>query len=115
MTKSALLVVDVQNDFISGTLSLSNCPSKHDGGEVVPLINNLTKKTNFDLIVFTQDWHPTDHISFFDNVHLRTFHHSCPKSPDEVKVGVCACVGLRVCVSDCLFLCLSVPRMLSVC
>ena len=86
MTRRALIVVDVQNDFISGSLSLSNCPSKHDGGQVVPLINRLVKETKFDLIVFTQDWHPTDHISFVDNVHLRTFHDSCNKKSDQVKV-----------------------------
>jgi len=86
MTRRALIVVDVQNDFISGSLSLSNCPSKHDGGQVVPLINRLVKETKFDLIVFTQDWHPTDHISFVDNVHLRTFHDSCNKKSDQVKI-----------------------------
>ena len=99
MTKRALLVVDVQNDFISGTLSLSNCPSKHDGAEIVPLINDLTKKTNFDLTVYTQDWHPTDHISFVDNAHLRTFHHSCSKSPKDISVNVmfdCSKVMLRL-------------------
>ena len=31
---SALIVVDVQNDFISGSLAISNCPAKHDGEEV---------------------------------------------------------------------------------
>jgi len=31
---SALIVVDVQNDFISGSLAISNCPAGHDGEEV---------------------------------------------------------------------------------
>jgi len=31
---SALLVIDVQNDFISGSLSLSNCAAKQNGEEV---------------------------------------------------------------------------------
>ena len=30
----ALVIIDVQNDFISGSLSLSNCPAKHNGAEV---------------------------------------------------------------------------------
>jgi len=31
---SSLIVVDVQNDFISGSLAISNCPAGHDGYEV---------------------------------------------------------------------------------
>ena len=31
---SALIVVDVQNDFITGTLSISNCPAGQNGVEV---------------------------------------------------------------------------------
>ena len=31
---SALIIVDVQNDFISGSLSISDCPAKHNGEEV---------------------------------------------------------------------------------
>ncbi len=31
---SALIVVDVQNDFISGTLAISNCPAGQNGEEV---------------------------------------------------------------------------------
>ena len=36
---SAFVCVDVQNDFISGTLSITNCPAGQDGSEVVPPIN----------------------------------------------------------------------------
>ena len=31
---SAFLVIDVQNDFISGSLAITNCPAKQDGEEV---------------------------------------------------------------------------------
>ena len=31
---SALLVIDVQNDFISGSLAITNCPAGQDGEEV---------------------------------------------------------------------------------
>ena len=31
---SALLVIDVQNDFISGSLAVVNCPAGEDGGDV---------------------------------------------------------------------------------
>jgi hypothetical protein len=33
--RSALLVIDVQNDFISGTLAINNCPAGHRGEEVI--------------------------------------------------------------------------------
>ena len=32
--KSALVIVDVQNDFISGSLAIINCPAKQDGEDV---------------------------------------------------------------------------------
>jgi nicotinamidase/pyrazinamidase len=53
----ALLVIDVQNDFMpGGNLAVP------DGDAIVPLINTLAKK--FDHVILTQDWHPTQHISF---------------------------------------------------
>lgn len=56
----ALLIVDVQNDFIpGGTLAVSG------GDTIVPIINNIQEK--FDFIVATQDWHPADHGSFASN------------------------------------------------
>src|SRR5271167_1716199 len=53
----ALLVIDVQNDFMpGGNLAVP------DGDAIVPLINSLAKK--FDHVILTQDWHPPQHISF---------------------------------------------------
>jgi nicotinamidase/pyrazinamidase len=53
----ALLVIDVQNDFMpGGALAIP------DGGAIVPLINTLANK--FDHVILTQDWHPPQHISF---------------------------------------------------
>ena len=52
-----LVVVDMQYDFLpGGSLAVSG------GDEIVPLINTLARK--FINVVFTQDWHPADHISF---------------------------------------------------
>ena len=56
----ALVVVDVQNDFLSG--GRLEVPQ---GDEIVPLINRL--QARFDLVVATQDWHPGDHKSFASN------------------------------------------------
>ncbi len=56
----ALVIVDVQNDFIpGGSLAV---PS---GDKIVPVINSLQEY--FDLIVATQDWHPQNHVSFASN------------------------------------------------
>lgn len=54
---SALLVVDVQNDFIEGGALPVN-----RGAEVVPVINRLASV--FENIVVTQDWHTPGHASF---------------------------------------------------
>ena len=55
--KSALIVVDVQNCFVTGgTLAVQ------DGEAVVPVINRLARR--FQNIVVTQDWHPAGHASF---------------------------------------------------
>ena len=56
----ALLVVDIQNDFLpGGSLAVK------DGDEIIPLVNRLMNE--FDLVVATQDWHPSDHGSFASN------------------------------------------------
>ncbi len=53
----ALLIVDVQNDFIpGGALAVPK------GNEVVPYINTL--QPEYTLIVATKDWHPANHCSF---------------------------------------------------
>ena len=56
----ALLIVDVQNDFLpGGALAVG------EGDLVIPVINSLQE--HFDLIIATQDWHPPDHGSFAAN------------------------------------------------
>lgn len=55
--QSALIVVDVQNGFVTG----GGLPVPR-GEEVVPVINALAPK--FDNVVITQDWHPAGHASF---------------------------------------------------
>mgnify|MGYP002651437745 CR=1 FL=1 len=58
--KTALIVVDVQNDFCQdGTLAV---PSAND---IVPIVNSLMHDVlTFDVVVATQDLHPKDHGSF---------------------------------------------------
>lgn len=53
----AFIVVDVQNDFCpGGALEVGH------GDEVVPVVN--ARRREFELTVFTQDWHPPGHASF---------------------------------------------------
>ena len=56
----ALILVDLQNDFLPG----GALPVPH-GDEVIPLVNKLQQR--FDLVVATKDWHPPDHGSFAAN------------------------------------------------
>jgi hypothetical protein len=44
---SALLVIDVQNDFISGSLAITNCPAKQDGEEVRTTFYQKRAFTNY--------------------------------------------------------------------
>lgn len=56
----ALLIVDIQNDFISG-----GALAVPEGDKIIPIINKLSPK--FDLVIATKDWHPETHQSFADN------------------------------------------------
>ena len=57
--KKALIVVDVQNDFLpGGSLAVS------EGDQIIPEINKLIEEEKYDLVVYTQDWHPAEHCSF---------------------------------------------------
>ncbi|MDX2249422.1 MAG: bifunctional nicotinamidase/pyrazinamidase [Bacteroidia bacterium] len=56
----ALILVDIQNDFLpGGALAVS------EGDKIIPVVNRLQKK--FDRVIATQDWHPATHGSFAAN------------------------------------------------
>lgn len=57
---SALLVIDVQNDFCPG-----GALAVESGDEIVSRINRLIDE--FAVTILTQDWHPADHTSFASN------------------------------------------------
>ena len=60
ITDAALIVVDVQNDFLpGGALAVAG------GDEVIEPINALMER--FETIVLTADWHPENHMSFACN------------------------------------------------
>lgn len=75
MTSKALLVViDMQNDFVlpTGSLSVQNAM------KIVPIINSI--RDRFANVMWTQDWHPADHISFVSN-------HPGHKPYDSIDAG----------------------------
>ena len=51
----ALLVIDMQNDFLPG-----GALAVKDGSAIIPRINELARR--FDHVILTQDWHPSGHI-----------------------------------------------------
>lgn len=55
--KSALLLVDIQNDFCPG-----GALPVPEGHLIVPVVNTLMEL--FPVVVATRDWHPPGHISF---------------------------------------------------
>jgi nicotinamidase/pyrazinamidase len=70
---SALLVIDVQNDFCpGGRLEVKK------GDEVIPVVNALMPL--FPRVVATQDWHPRGHVSFASSHRGKEVH-------DTVEVG----------------------------
>ena len=78
LSTDALIVVDPQLDFCPGGKLAVN-----DGQEIMPLIVHLMKR--FDdagsTIVFTQDWHTQDQVSFATN------HGVAPFTEVEVSYG----------------------------
>jgi len=56
---TALIVVDVQPDFMPG-----GALACHEGDAIVPGIARLLRARRFRHVVATQDWHPAAHASF---------------------------------------------------
>mmetsp|Transcript_23429 Transcript_23429/g.61346 ORF Transcript_23429/g.61346 Transcript_23429/m.61346 type:complete len:255 (+) Transcript_23429:282-1046(+) len=56
--KRALIVVDVQNDFVTGSLAVKDAES------IVDPVNRLLRGGHFDVVVYSRDAHPAGHVSF---------------------------------------------------
>jgi nicotinamidase/pyrazinamidase len=59
MGKTALLIIDFQNDFVPG-----GALPVDDGDKIAPRVSELVGSDEFDVIVATRDWHPANHDSF---------------------------------------------------
>lgn len=82
--RKILLAVDLQKDFIDGSLAVDGA------AEVIPHINGI--KSKFNLVYFTLDWHPLDHCSFKEQGGpwpKHCVHHTAGASlPDSVLEGL---------------------------
>ena len=54
-----LTIVDMQNDYMEGGPMAVKGANK-----LISVINDLIKNGEYDAIIATQDWHPSNHISF---------------------------------------------------
>ena len=84
--KWALIVVDYQNDFVSGSLAVGQGPARQDPLAILPNLNKLLSMTDFAMTVLTYDWHPPEHISFVEKATGR------PRSPSSPAVAPMATV-----------------------
>lgn len=72
--KDALVIVDIQNDFMpDGALGVK------DGDEIIDSINQFSDKFHKteNVVILTQDWHPPKHLSFASS------HNKRPYEPYE--------------------------------
>ncbi|MFO8064764.1 MAG: bifunctional nicotinamidase/pyrazinamidase [Spirochaetota bacterium] len=70
---TALLVIDVQNDFCpGGNLGVD------EGDKIIPTVNAVSRR--FPLVVATKDWHPHGHVSFAST-------HPGREVQDTVRIG----------------------------
>ena len=74
-----LIVVDVQEDFISGSLAVK------DAEQIIPMINNLIGSGKFNKVVLTQDYHPFQHHSFKSSGHNGIWPDHCIKGTRGVE------------------------------
>jgi len=82
--KTALLMVDVQNCFCEAGITSSGQPgslSVEDTNSLIPILNSLREEKSclFDSVVRSQDFHPTNHISFGPTHGLEPFSHLSEK------------------------------------
>ncbi|KAH7090563.1 Isochorismatase-like protein [Paraphoma chrysanthemicola] len=56
--RTALVLIDIQNDFITGALGSTRAPA------ILPKVYQLLDNHEWPFIAASQDWHPEGHVSF---------------------------------------------------
>ncbi|KAI1728019.1 isochorismatase family domain-containing protein [Ditylenchus destructor] len=81
--RCALIVVDFQNDFVAGSLAIKHGPARQDPIEALEPLNHLLRRhAHFRRIIYTLDWHPSNHISFYE--HCRNSDRTLSKE-DKIR------------------------------
>lgn len=78
MIMKALLIIDLQNDFLPG-----GALAVKDGNQVVPFISKLVNH-DFDYVVASKDWHPENHGSFAETHGRNVGEHIQLKGMDQI-------------------------------
>lgn len=91
----ALLVIDMQNDFVNGTLAVP------DAASIIDPINDMITLP-FKVKIATRDFHPGNHVSFAEThqkplFSTATIYH--PDDPDQIK-GLMQVLWPIHCVAD---------------
>lgn len=66
--KNVLIVVDVQNDFVNGSLGTKEAEA------IIPYVCKLIDDPSFDTIVITKDTHGTDYLTTREGKYLPVNH-----------------------------------------
>lgn len=77
--KKALVVIDMQNDFIDGVLGNDECKA------TVPEVVKLIEEGNYDALVYSQDTHGEDYLETQEGKNLPVIH--CIKNTDGWKLN----------------------------
>lgn len=75
--ESALIAVDIQNDFCPGGVL-----AVPDGDKIIPAVNQLLSA--YPISVLTQDWHPRNHCSFASAKSLPPFTLDASAEPPNM-------------------------------
>ncbi len=66
--KKALVIIDMQNDFVTGPLGNPECQA------VVPEIIQIIKNSSYDKLIFTRDTHSEDYLETQEGKNLPVEH-----------------------------------------
>ena len=78
MKNSILFIVDMQNDFIDGSLAVKGGNEAVDN--LIKHIDELDDKEHYNAVIITNDWHTENHISF------KEWPKHCVANTDGAKI-----------------------------
>ena len=82
MKNSILFIVDMQNDFIDGSLAVKGGNDAVDN--LIKHIDELDDKEHYNAVIITNDWHTENHISFKEWPRHCVAHTDGAKIPERL-------------------------------